>query len=375
MDTSSNLTDPLLTNDHHAATNNVEWPHAEAARAKLYIPSDFGMGVAGSEPDKCMIRYDADKKVLVVVAEESPDVIIDMINPNDIVGAAVEIKLLGSADELRSTKAAFRNTHPTDGDDDGARHDEQVAEAKSSPCDIFQPLVENAENIFSASNNEPLSEIPFDTQAAAVLTIYVYPRRDLTQQGLFYDWCGLAHHRPPVTLTTVTEPSKLGHRYACHRRFEVAPAEDFSAVSTLVRAIRKLACVPTMDRQRKLLIVVNPRSGPKKNGAQVCETIVSPLLEQAGIEHDVLITSHARHAEQRVQVQQQQSDDLSEFDGIVAIGGDGIVHEILQGIRARPDAKDLLKRLKLGVIGTGTANGLAMSIAFASKVWLVGMNE
>ena len=47
------------------------------------------------------------------------------------------------------------------------------------------------------------------------------------------------------------------------------------------------------------------------------------------------------------------------WKGIVIVGGDGTFYEVLNGIFARPDWQDVLKQLPLGVIPSGTGNGLS----------------
>jgi len=59
-------------------------------------------------------------------------------------------------------------------------------------------------------------------------------------------------------------------------------------------------------------------------------------------------------------------DDISTYDGLIAMGGDGILWEMLQGIRSRPDAAQLLRTLPLGIVGCGTSNGLAKSLLHAA---------
>jgi hypothetical protein len=330
------------------------WPEEEASRAKLYISPDYES--YDHSRKECFIRYDPEHKVLLVVAEESQD-IIDVIDPRDIVGAAVEVKLFSGAEELRSTKPGFQNhfagSSPVDADETTPDRGDDKLE---SPPGIFQPLQEDSEKIFSGWDNAPLSDIPFDTQAAAVFTIYAYPRHDPSRSSSNSWSMGSAR-----TLTTPTkkDPSKLGHREAAHRRLGVAPAEDFSYLTNLARAIRKLSNIP---EQRRLLVVVN-----QKSGQSICDTIVVPVLEQAGIEHDVFNTTHERHAEERMQHgQEDEMLDISQYDGVIAIGGDGIVHEIFQGLSSRSDFKEICHKLKLGVIGAGTGNGLAKSLAHSS---------
>jgi sphingosine kinase len=144
--------------------------------------------------------------------------------------------------------------------------------------------------------------------------------------------------------------------------------QTHSSITQLVRAIRKLSRPSSLlEKRERFLVVVNPRSGPKRNGEQVYETVLKPMLEQAGINHDVIVTTHSRHAEELIQEQRADDRDISNYDGIVALGGDGIVHEIMQGIKNRTDSKELLDKLKLGIVPCGSANGLAKSLAHASK--------
>jgi hypothetical protein len=354
----SNLTAPLLSDNNSMPSS--DWPKAEAERAKLYIPDNCDPYQGEGEPRKCMLKFDAERKVLVLVAQDTEE-ILEVINPEDVIGAAVEVELLGSAANSEPRATTFRNeTSP--------------AEGPSSPadCGIFRPLGDDTEKIFSFCNNEPASEIPFDTQAKAILTLYVYPRVDPSKKS-FFDSCGPGKITPnkdyPVATEDDSSSTKLLHRYAHHRKFQVAPAEDFADISILVKGIREL-CRPSAKTEC-LLVLVNPFSG-RKLGEQVYQTVVAPMLEQAGVEHDHIITTHAQHAEERMMQQPKDSgiSDITEYDGLVAVGGDGMFHELLQGIRKRSDSDKILKTLKLGHIGAGTSNGLSMSLAHASEVKL-----
>jgi sphingosine kinase len=346
-DSNNNLTVRLLAEDHNMKA--FDWPQEEACLAKLYIPSDYESYDYSGEA-KCFTRFDQEHQVLVLIAEDSQE-IIDVIDPMDIVGAGVEIKLLEGADELGSTKPTFQS--------------DNNAKSKSS-FNIFQPLEEDSEKIFSGWDHAPLSDISVDAQASAVLTIYAYPRHDPSQPSSS-NFCGKgASKRKTPTLPINTDVSKLEHRHAAHRRFEVAASKDFSDITNLVRAIRKQSKV--QEDRRRLLVVVNPKSGTEK-GRSICNEFVVPVLVQAGIDHDILITTHERHAEERMKQGQEDDSrlDVSEYDGVVVIGGDGAIHEIFQGLYSRSDFKELCSKLKLGAIGAGTGNGLAMSLAHSNE--------
>jgi sphingosine kinase len=342
----NNLTAPLLAEDHNM--KDFDWPQEEACQAKLYTPPDYeSYDYTGDA--KCFLRFDQEHQVLVVIAEDSQE-IIDVIDPMDIIGAGVEIKLLEGTDELESTKPTFQN--------------ENNLKSKSS-FGIFQPLQEDSEKIFSGWDNTPLSDISFDSQVVAVLTIFAYPRHDPSQLSSSFCGKGASKRKTPI-LPINTDVSTLEPRRADHRRFEVAASKDFSDITNLVRAIRNQSKIP-QDR-RRLLVLVNPKSGTEK-GRSICNEFVVPVLVQAGIDHDIFITTHEHHAEERMKQGQEDDSllDVSEYDGVVAIGGDGAIHEIFQGLYSRSDFKELCSKLKLGAIGAGTGNGLAMSLAHSNK--------
>ena len=329
-----------------------KWPKTAAESAKLYIPTSLEPYRKG-EPGKCFFRFDSDRKLLLLVSEGSEE-ILDVIDPADVIGAVVEIEFTGSSTNPRSVtnKSTFQSN----------------PEGSSSPAGggIFKSSVDDdTEKIFSVCGNEPASKIPNDTQAIAMLTLYVYPQVDRSKESIF-NRCGMGP-KSKIDLDDLkpTDISKLGPRAAKHRKFQLVPLEDISAISEVVRAIRKL-CRPNPKSER-LLVIVNPHSGTGM-GENVYTKCVAPMLDQAGIEHDHLVTTHAHHAEERAKENPTGCTDLAEYDGVVAIGGDGMVHEIFQGIHGRKDCKELLKRLKLGHIGAGTSNGLSKSLAHASEV-------
>ncbi|CAH3180695.1 unnamed protein product [Porites lobata] len=79
-------------------------------------------------------------------------------------------------------------------------------------------------------------------------------------------------------------------------------------------------------RPRKLKVVINPRS--KKGKARlVYLQQVAPLFERAGIKADIMMTQRAGHAWEYF-----RTADISTYDGVVVVGGDGIVHEVVNGL-------------------------------------------
>lgn len=81
-------------------------------------------------------------------------------------------------------------------------------------------------------------------------------------------------------------------------------------------------------RPKSLLVFVHPRSG-KGHGCRIWET-VAPLFSQAKVKTKVIVTERAGHA--RDMLSSITNRELSLYDGVVAVGGDGFFNEILNGV-------------------------------------------
>ncbi|KJE88409.1 diacylglycerol kinase, partial [Capsaspora owczarzaki ATCC 30864] len=106
---------------------------------------------------------------------------------------------------------------------------------------------------------------------------------------------------------------------------------------------------------RRLLVVVNPVGGTKI-AVPTFEKQVRPLLELAGISFQVILTTHQNHA-----MEIARDLALDKFDAIVTVSGDGLLHEMVNGLFSRPDWPEAAK-LPVGIIPCGSGNGLAKSL-------------
>jgi diacylglycerol kinase (ATP) len=97
---------------------------------------------------------------------------------------------------------------------------------------------------------------------------------------------------------------------------------------------------------RKAALFYNPISGRrKKHRLQDVEAAAS-VLRAAGVELEVAPTRAASDATAQVRMAIREG-----FDTIIACGGDGTIHDVLQGLAGRNAA--------LGIIPLGTANAMA----------------
>ena len=96
---------------------------------------------------------------------------------------------------------------------------------------------------------------------------------------------------------------------------------------------------------KRFYVVVNPQGGAKK-GLDILNR-VKPIFEESGAELKVLETKYAGHAEEYANEMNYEG-----FDGFCAIGGDGTMHEVINGMLKRKDKH----MLPIGLITGGTGN-------------------
>lgn len=148
----------------------------------------------------------------------------------------------------------------------------------------------------------------------------------------------------------------------CKRHYKLAVvSHSKDDVAAALEGIRTVARLPPSTR--KMLLVMNPFAGTGK-AHHIFKTVVQPMWQEAGIQYEVFETTGAGHAKDRVRLEE---DLATTYTSIVAMGGDGILSEVMQGIHQRSDSQEILERISFGIIGTGTCNGLMKSILHASR--------
>ena len=325
-------------------TSPPKWPTDKPAQ--LYMPLQWKQT---TDDAACTIEYDSTRQLIKIVDEEHS--IIDIINPMDIIGVDVEIKLFDSRGEVGFRNVPSFTNSPVEG-------------APTNDCNIFDPVLQDQHHIFSCNKDNDM--IAVDSQAAAILNIYSYPKSSTSKSWLGWLYSS-SSRKPNPNFHQQQGSNTTGPRQASHYSFPVAPAHDFEALTELVKAIRRVSLLSSEQQQRrKYLIIVNPKSGTGL-APQIWKRTVQPMLEkEAGIDIILKETNYTGHA---LEMMRDEFDDLLDYDAVVCLGGDGVLHEILQGWQARPDFEQILKKVRLGVLGCGTGNGLAKSLTHAAEVW------
>jgi diacylglycerol kinase family enzyme len=116
------------------------------------------------------------------------------------------------------------------------------------------------------------------------------------------------------------------------------------------------------DSDFNLLVICNPVSG-NGQGLRLCELVVQPMLQVANVRYELIVTDSGSHAYELA-----SELDPNEYSGIAVIGGDSVLHEVINGLfqLCKCDMREfdeLLEKLPLAIIPTGGGNeGLAYSI-------------
>lgn len=132
---------------------------------------------------------------------------------------------------------------------------------------------------------------------------------------------------------------------------------------------------PLPPRTRSLLLLINPASGA--GNAEANLHTLTPMLQQSGVRFRVQKTSHANHALEILRDMDVRAPEAP--TDVICVSGDGLVHEVVNGIMQRQDWEVAARYLRIGHIGGGSGNGLASaicvqaqeSIDLVSSMWLI----
>lgn len=103
-------------------------------------------------------------------------------------------------------------------------------------------------------------------------------------------------------------------------------------------------------KEKRIFLIINRHAGHKQ-GAKTLDIVV-PYLVKKGCEVEHSFTNHPKHA-----VELAEKAVRKGFDMVVAVGGDGTVNEVAQGLYG--------SGIKMGIIPMGSGNGLARELGIS----------
>lgn len=97
-----------------------------------------------------------------------------------------------------------------------------------------------------------------------------------------------------------------------------------TAAGCVYREIEFRFCDMIVDKMKKILFIVNPKAGKNRGLKAVLQA--TSLLKERGMDGDILVSEFAGHA-----VELAGEADQSLYSGVVAVGGDGTLFEVING--------------------------------------------
>jgi diacylglycerol kinase (ATP) len=113
----------------------------------------------------------------------------------------------------------------------------------------------------------------------------------------------------------------------------------------------------------RVLLVFNP-AACNGRAARMLPAVVQAFAAR-GVVAETFLTRHAGHAMEHL-----ASCPLDGFNGLVAVGGDGTLFEVVNGLYRREHPE----RIALGVIPLGTGNAFARDLGLQPGDWQSGVN-
>ena len=105
------------------------------------------------------------------------------------------------------------------------------------------------------------------------------------------------------------------------------------------------------SQTRHITVILNPAAGKGKS-KKLYEKWVEPLLHLAGIKVSLVETRSLKEVNELMKI-------MSNCDGVAIVGGDGTVHEAINGLLHRPDRTKASKEFPIGIMPTGQYNTIA----------------
>lgn len=110
------------------------------------------------------------------------------------------------------------------------------------------------------------------------------------------------------------------------------------------------------QRKKRTKVLVNPHSG-KGSAEKWYYRDVEPLLKAAQCTIDMTKTRHSGEA-----VDIAERLDIEAFDIVASCSGDGLPHEVFNGLGKRPDAKKALSKIAVVHIPCGSGNAMSCNL-------------
>ncbi|XP_047122661.1 ceramide kinase isoform X1 [Hydra vulgaris] len=114
--------------------------------------------------------------------------------------------------------------------------------------------------------------------------------------------------------------------------------------------------VKEFSHPKKLLVFINPVGG-RRQAQRIYKEKVAPLFDLAKIVQTIIVTERQDHAKDFL-----NTEDLTSYDGVVSVGGDGMFSEVMNGVLKHNCGHHTVKLganakpIRLGIIPAGSTD-------------------
>ena len=233
----------------------------------------------------------------------------------------------------------------------GGKNNGSILYLRASTLDICGKICINIEDAAGARCDEGILTVFYWPHTTAART--TRSRREAVIEHAGGSNCGaasawssvLARWARCMPLTPVTPPSS---------KQLTSGAGSAGYYTGSLAASLPLSLLPT----RRMRVFVNPNAG--SGGGERAWERASPMFVDASIEVEVIVTRSAGEA--RANVAATNPTILRSLEGVIVVGGDGSLAEVVDGFMSRRDWGQYTRSLAIGVLPAGSGNGLAVSL-------------
>ena len=149
-------------------------------------------------------------------------------------------------------------------------------------------------------------------------------------------------------------PAKLTYTLK-HTSSGPEPNEDPS-IDLWIEALLKKVYPVDLNRQKRAKVLLNPFSGKGKT-EKLYSQHVEPIFKASRWIIDVERTTRKEEGKEIVAMM-----DINAYDLVVVCSGDGLIHEVFNGLGSRSDARKALNTVPVAHIPCGTGNGASFNL-------------
>ncbi|KAH8311193.1 hypothetical protein KR044_004740, partial [Drosophila immigrans] len=206
------------------------------------------------------------------------------------------------------------------------------ATSQSNNETVKTPLPEDAPSTEQQLDNNSYGERSHILHMDDIISVRRGDTKQASLQPPELEEAPLVDAKPTAQFLTINYAERLSKSKVDCNRWQLRRITFYNADAYIVRQWElqlraRLASSPAGgQRVRRLLVFINPYGG-RKAGAQTYERQVRPLFQLAGIDATCITTQRANQIRDIL-----LSHDLSCYDAVCCVGGDGTVAEVINGL-------------------------------------------